>query len=169
MARRNSASSAALGGILAALAVVIQSMGTLIPVATFVCPVICMLLLQVVLRRCGARVAWAWYAAVAILCALLTPDKEAAAVFVFLGYYPILKPKIDALPVRWAVKLVYFNAAVLIMYWLLMNLLGMAYLVEEFSQLGIVMTVITLVLGNLTFFLLDRLLGIRRRKQAGNG
>ena len=31
---------------MAALAVVLMSMGTLIPVATFVCPVICMLLLN---------------------------------------------------------------------------------------------------------------------------
>ena len=70
----------ALGGVLAALAVVIMALGTLIPVATYVCPVLCMLLLQAVNKLCGSRVAWAWYGAVAILSMLLAPDKEKAAI-----------------------------------------------------------------------------------------
>lgn len=166
MARRNSASSITLGGILAALAVVILSMGTLIPVATFVCPMLCMLLLKVVLIRCGDRIGWAWYGAVAVLGALLAPDKEAAAVFVFLGFYPIIKPKMEALPAKWLWKVLYFNAAILIMYWLLMNLFGMAQIAVEFAELGTVMTIVTLLVGNVTFFLLDLLLGrnFRRRR-----
>ena len=166
MARRNGASSIALGGVLAALAVVILSMGTLIPVATFVCPVLCMLLLKVVLNRCGDRIGWAWYGAVAVLGALLAPDKEAAAVFVFLGNYPIIKPKMEKLPAKWLWKVLYFNAAILIMYWLLMHLFGMVRIAEEFAELGAVMTIVTLLLGNFTFLLLDRLLGrkLGRRK-----
>ena len=85
----------ALGGMLAALAVVMMSLGTIIPVATYVCPMLCALLLQGVLKTCGSRVAWAWYGAVALLSVLLAPDKEAAGVFVFLGYYPIVKPALD--------------------------------------------------------------------------
>ena len=81
---------------MAALAVVIMSLGTLIPVATFVCPVLCMLILQLVLKLCGSRIAWAWYGAVAILSLLMAPDKEAAAVFLFLGYYPVVKPRMDS-------------------------------------------------------------------------
>ena len=65
--KRTPAYSMALGGVLAALAVVIMSFGTIIPVATYVCPAICMLLGQVVLKICGGRVAWAWYGAVALL------------------------------------------------------------------------------------------------------
>jgi len=151
---------------LAALAVVILSMGTLIPVATFVCPMLCMLLLKVVLIRCGDRIGWAWYGAVAVLGALLAPDKEAAAVFVFLGFYPIIKPKMEALPAKWLWKVLYFNAAILIMYWLLMNLFGMAQIAVEFAELGAVMTIVTLLVGNVTFFLLDLLLGrnFRRRR-----
>lgn len=166
MARRNAASSIALGGVLAALAVVILSMGTLIPVATFVCPMLCMLLLKVVLNRCGDRIGWAWYGAVAVLGALLAPDKEAAAVFVFLGNYPIIKPKMEKLPAKWLWKVLYFNVAILIMYWLLMHLFGMAQIAQEFAELGAVMTIVTLLLGNVTFLLLDRLLGrkLRRRK-----
>lgn len=159
----------ALGGIMAALAVVVMCMGGLIPVATFVCPMICMLLLTVVLSRCGNRVGWAWYGAVTILSLLLGPDKEAAAVFAFLGYYPIIKPKMDKLPAKWLWKLAYFNLVILLMYWLLLNVFGMAQLIAEFEEMGTVMTVVTLILGNITFVLLDRLLvpGLRFRRKHG--
>ena len=159
----------ALGGVLAALAVVIMNLGGLIPVATYVCPMLCMLLLQMVLKTCGSRVAWAWYGAVAILGLLLSPDKEAAAVFVGLGYYPIIKPKLDKTRGKWLWKTLLFNAVTLLLYWLLMNVLGMAQLAEEFSEMGMALTVVTLILGNVTFFMLDRLLGmgLKRRKSRG--
>lgn len=158
------ASSVALGGILAALAVVVMSMGTLIPVATYVCPMLCALILQVVLKTCGSRIAWAWYGAVAVLSLLLAPDKEAAAVFVFTGYYPILKPWLDRSKARWLWKGLLFNASILTMYWLLTHLLGFHQIAAEFDGLGMGMTIIMLVLGNVVFFLLDRLLGMRFRK-----
>lgn len=149
----------ALGGVLAALAVVIMAMGTLIPGATYVCPIICMFLLSQVWKVCGSRVAWAWYAAVAILAALMSPDKEAAAVFVFLGYYPIIKPRLDGFKGKWVLKFLFFNAVTLAMYALLIHLFGMAELAAELAELGTVMAAVTLILGNLTFFMLDLLLG----------
>lgn len=159
----------ALGGVMAALAVVVMCMGGLIPIATFICPMACMLLLVVVIARCGNRVSWAWYGAVSILSLLLGPDKEAAAVFVFLGYYPILKPKMDRLPLRWLWKLIFFNVVILVMYWLLLNVFGMAELVDEFAEMGTILTVVTLLMGNVTFFMLDRLLvpGLFSRKHHG--
>ena len=149
----------ALGGIFAALAVTLMSMGGLIPVATFVCPMFCMILLRLVNQLCGRRTGWAWYGAVAILSVLLGPDKEAAAVFVFLGYYPILKPGLDKMkaPVFW--KLLLFNAAIGVMYFLLIRLFGMEQIASEYAELGTALTVILLILGNVTFFLLDIVLG----------
>ncbi|MDD6201031.1 MAG: hypothetical protein PUB93_07170 [Firmicutes bacterium] len=163
MARPNPAADIALGGVLAAMAVAIECMGTLIPVATFICPMLCMLLLAIVVRRSGNRIGWAWYGAVAILGALLAPDKEAAAVFLFLGYYPILKPKMDNLPLKWLWKALLFNAAIVLMYWVLLHLFGMAELMAEFAEMGTVLTLVTLLMGNITFFLLDRLLAVRFR------
>lgn len=156
--KRTPASVIALGGVMAALAVVIMSLGGLIPVATYVCPVLCALILQVVLMFCGSRIAWAWYGAVAILSLLLSPDKEAALVFGFLGYYPIVKPWMDRrrFPKLW--KGILFNGTTLLMYWLMMYILGMEAVAKEFQGMGIAMTAIVLVLGNMTFFLLDRVL-----------
>ena len=155
----------ALGGVLAALAVVIMSLGTLIPVATYVCPMLCAIVLKLVLTACGKRTAWAWYGAVAVLSMLLAPDKEAAAVFAFIGYYPIVKPALDRKKLPWLWKGLLFNAAILLMYWLLMHLLGMDQITEEFEGLGVAMTAVMLVLGNVTFFLLDRLLGMRLKRR----
>lgn len=159
------AGAMALGGVLAALAVTVMSMGTLIPVATYVCPIICMLLLQTVLKTCGKRIAWAWYAAVAILSLLMAPDKEAAIVFSFLGYYPILKVRLDQRKGKWLWKTVYFNASMLTAYWLMLNVLGLEQVVNDLNGSGIFLTAVLLALGNVTFFLLDRLLtlGIRKR------
>lgn len=163
--KRTPAANMALGGVLGALAVVIMCLGTLIPVGTYACPMVCAMVLQMVLKTCGSRIAWAWYGAVALLGLLLTPDKEAAAVFVFLGYYPIVKPKLDRKKLPWLWKGLLFNASVLALYWLLLRLFGMEQLVSEFRELGAAMTAVLLILGNVTFFLLDKLLGMKLRKR----
>lgn len=156
--RNDSAKSVAIGGVTAALAVVILCLGGLIPVATYVCPMLCAVILSVVLRLCGQRIAWAWFGAVAILAVLLGPDKEAAGVFLVLGYYPIIKPRLDRSRLRLLWKLLLFNGAVCALYAVLIFLLGMGDIAAEFQALGTVMLLCLLILGNVTFFLLDRLL-----------
>lgn len=152
---RTEARKIAFGGMFAALAAVIMSLGGLIPVATFTCPMLCMLLLAFVTRMCGNRIGWAWYGAVAILSVLMAPDKEAAAVFVFLGFYPIIKPKLDKMRFPLIPKLVLFNVLILVMYWLLLHLLGMAQIAAEFEEMGKILTFVMLLMGNLIFLLLD--------------
>lgn len=163
--RKTPASAMALSGVLAAAAAVIMGMGTLIPVATYVCPVICMVLMQVVLRLCGGRYAWAWYGCVAILGLLFAPDKEAAVIFCFLGYYPILKPKIDRKKGKTLIKAVYFNTVILAAYALLIYLMGLNEILREFGDMGLVMTILLLLLGNVTFFLLDFSLEMRPKRK----
>ena len=140
---------------MAALAMVIMNLGSLIPVATYVCPMLCMMILAFVCKMCGNRIGWAWYGAVAILSCLLAPDKEAAAVFVFLGFYPIVKPRFDRLRYPLIPKLVLFNVLILSMYTLLLRIFGMEQIVAEFAEMGQVLTIAMLIMGNLIFFLLD--------------
>ena len=150
---------------MAALALVVMCLGGMIPLATYVCPMFCAVLLMVVLKLTGKRVAWAWYGAVSILSMLLGPDKEAAAVFVFLGYYPILKPWLDKrkLAILW--KLVLFNTAILAMYAVLIHVFGLAEVAAEFEELGTVMTAVTLALGNATLFMMDALLTLLEKRK----
>jgi hypothetical protein len=156
--RNNSARTMAIGGVFAALAVVIMCMGGMIPLATYVSPALCMILLQFVMKLCGRRIAWAWYAAVAVLSLLLSGDKEAAGVFAALGYYPIVKPGLDRMPFSFVWKLLLFNGVTTVLYWLLMVVFGMDALAAEFQEMGSALLIVTLVLGNVTFFLLDLLL-----------
>ena len=153
---------------MAALAVVIMCLGGIIPVATYICPMLCAILLSVVLSLTGRRIAWTWYVAVSLLSLLLGPDKEAAAVFVFLGYYPIIKPWMDRrkLSVLW--KFTFFNAMILSLYALLIWLFQMEQVVREFQELGMVLTAVTLLMGNVVLFMLDVLLsrlGKRRKSR----
>ena len=155
---RTEARKIAFGGMFAALAVVIMSLGGLIPVATFTCPMLCMLQLAFVTRMCVNRIVWAWYGVVAVLSLLLGPDKEAASVFVFLGFYPIVKPRFDRLRFAVITKLALFNVLILTMYALLIRLFGVSQIGAEFAEVGRVLTVVMLLLGNVIFLLLDRVL-----------
>ena len=150
---------------MAALAVVIMSLGGLIPIATFVCPMLSMLLLRFVLTLCPRRIGWAWYGAVAILGMLMSPDKEAAAVFVALGYYPILKPRLDKVKYGVVLKFLLFNVVILLMYGVLIYVMGLAQIAAEFAEMGLIMAAVTLVLGNVAFFLLDDLLGRKPKRK----
>ena len=59
-------------------------------------------------------------------------------------------------------------AVELVAYFLLLRLFGMAQLGEEFAEFGLVMLLVLLAMGNFTFFLLDRLLGMGRfRRKVG--
>ena len=160
--KKGEAAKIAFGGVMAALALVFMNLVGLVPVATFVCPLLTMMILQLVLRFCGCRIGWAWYGAVAILSVLLAPDKEAAAVFVFLGYYPIVKPRLDETRPAWLWKGLLFNGSIGVMYFLLLRIFGMGELGEEFEEFGLVMLLVLLIMGNVTFFLLDKLLGMKK-------
>lgn len=155
---RNQSKKMALGGVTAALAVVIMSLGTLIPVATYACPTLCMLLLARLLPYFGKRISWAWYGAVALLSLLLAPDKEAAAVFLFLGYYPIVKPLLDKTKLKLLWKLLLFNVSALFMYFMLINVLGLREITQEFEEIGTILSLVLLLLGNVVFFSMDRIL-----------
>ena len=150
----------ALCGVLCALAVAIMAMGTLVPAATYCCPVLASMTVLPVLLLCGEKMSWVFWAASAILSLLLAPDKEAAAIFLALGYYPIVKPKLDrkAKPARIAGKFLLFNAAVLAAYAALLVVLRMDALREEFSSMSGLLMLGLLAGGNFIFWLDDKLL-----------
>ena len=90
----------ALGGMFTALGVVLLCLGGVVPLALYACPILASAVLLPVRERCRKQVAWSCYAAIALLGTLLGPDKEASMLFVFLGYYPLVKPKLDAIHSR---------------------------------------------------------------------
>ena len=154
----------ALGGVLAAVAAVIMCLGGLIPIATYVCPMLCALTQFLVMRFCGRRIGWAWFAVVAVLSLLMSPDKEAAMVFVAVGYYPLVKEVLERMRLRFLWKFLCFNSSIFIAYGIMIYLFGMQEVVAENNALGAIGLLVILLMGNVTFFLLDRLLTIMARK-----
>ena len=161
---QSNAKRVALGGMLAALAMVTMCLVGMIPIATYVCPLLCCMMAYMVLVFCGKRIAWAWYAVVSILALLFGPDKGSSVVFLFIGHYPLIKHNVECLKFQYVVKFIIFNGCILLAYGLLINLLGMDQIARENADLGKWGMIILLLLGNVTFFLLDRLLDIMNRK-----
>lgn len=150
----------ALCGLLAALSAVILSAGSLIPLATFACPMLAMLCLLPVLCEYGAGTALLVYTAVSVLALMLCADKELALFYLFLGWYPALRPRLARLPrmVGIPLKCALFTLSMTVMYSLIIYLFRLEAVVEEFAGYSTVMLIGLLVLGNATFFMLDVLL-----------
>ena len=156
--KRNSTMALAFGGILAAVAVAIMTLLGFLGIATYVCPMLCLLLCAMVNKLCGSRIGWAWYGAVSLLSLLFASDKEAALVFVALGYYPILQKWFERRRLSALWKAAYFNLSTVLLYAVILHLLGLEEIIGEFSELGSLGLFILLLLGNVTFFLVDMLL-----------
>lgn len=153
----------ALTGMLCALAVVIMMLGGVIPLATFCCPALAGLMLIPVFVECGEKLSWCAYAAIAALSLILCPDKEAALLLAFIGYYPILRWRLDQLRsslLRVVAKLGVFNLAVLAMYALSILVLQMDQILREYQEMGLALTIACLLVGNVTLLLYDRLIAI---------
>ena len=157
---RSKTKQLALGGVLAAMAVVILLLGGVIPVGTYLAPMLASLSLIVLLTELSKGLCLGWYAVVALLGAALCPDKETAFVFVFLGWYPVARPALGRLPrlPRLAAKLLVFNLAVAALYALLILVFRLEALVQEARDMGLVMLLALALLGNLTFLFYDLLL-----------
>lgn len=148
-------------GMLCALSVVLMLTGGLIPIMTYVSPLAAGVLLLPILLDFGAKSAWTAWGATALIVLMLGVDKEAAFFYLFLGYYPVLKWRIDRLPskpVRLCIKAAIFASALAVMYSLLAFLLHMEAVLADFAELGQVMTAVFFVLMVVCLLMYDRLL-----------
>ena len=55
-------------------------------------------------------------------------------------------------------KYLYFNVVILLVYWLMINLMGLTEIAKEFAEMGLLFTIVTLLMGNMVFQLLDKIL-----------
>lgn len=162
MKKRSSAGIVALCGVLGALAVVVMLGGEIVPLATFCCPVLVMFLMIPVIHECGKKMAFVWYAAVSLLSLILTfANPEATLIFVFLGYYPIIRRafgKIKPKLLRIVCKLVFFNGSVAAVYCILIFLFRLDAILQEFQQTGMILGIAMVLLANVCFFLTENVL-----------
>ena len=148
----------ALGGMFTALGVVLLCLGGVVPLALYACPILASAVLLPVRERCRKQVAWSCYAAIALLGTLLGPDKEASMLFVFLGYYPLVKPKLDAIhsrALRLTAKLLLAVFAVGADYLFLLFVLRLDAVTQELAGTAPAILWATCALGLALFFLYD--------------
>ena len=151
----------ALCGVLAALAVALLFLGGTLPFAAIACPVLASLVLIPVYAENGAKWGLLWYLTVAVLGLLLAPDKEAAILFVFFGYYPMLRKWFGRLPgkaLQWAAKLVYVNLAAFAAYALMIFVFRMEAIAQEYAEMQLYLLIGLLLLANLSFVIYDLLI-----------
>ena len=150
----------ALCGVLSALSVLILCLGGLVPLATFICPMLAMGCLMPVVCDYGKGVASTMYGAVSVLALLLCTDKEISFLYLFLGWYPGFRSDMNKLPkvARCMVKCALFSLSMAAMYAMLLYLFQLDAIVEEFTQYTAAMEAGLLVLGNVVFLMFDRVL-----------
>ena len=147
--------SLALCGVLAALASALLILGGVLPGLVFCAPILAMAVLLPVLEELGSKTAGTVYAAVAILALLLSPNRETALVYLFFGWYPILRPKIAALSsrlLRILARVGVCSAAALLLYGLILWIMG---LTEELLGAAWYFNAALLAMGNIVFLLTD--------------
>ena len=125
--RKTESQKIALCGVLSALSVVVLLVGNVLQIGTYAAPMLASFLLIPVLEDYGKKYALLLYAVVSLLSLFLVPDKELVLFYVLvLGYYPVLRVRLNNIRrgvLRWMAKFGCFNAAVVVMYALLIVVL----------------------------------------------
>lgn len=169
---RRETRSLATAAMFSALGALFLCFGALIPLSTYVCPVLASLTVGVVDEECGRKYGWSCWAVTAALALTLSPDKEAALLFAFLGCYPLLRERFDALRpsvLRAGAKLSFCAVSVGAMYALLIFVFRLDAVVRELSSTAPALLIATVLLGLLTFLVYDlalrRLTALYRRRR----
>lgn len=158
---RKRSAKTAFCGVMTALGVTLMTLGGLIPLATYVSPLAAGLLLIPVLLEYGKKTAWLMYLATALVSVMLSADKEAAFFYIFLGYYPILKPRLDRVSPRLAragAKAGYFALAIGAMYAFLCFILKLDAILAEFRETVFIINAVFFALFVACMMLYDVLL-----------
>jgi len=159
---RGGSFSVALCALIAALGAALMTVGGLIPVATYCSPLLAGILLLPVLYEFSRREAWMVWAVTAALSLMLSPDKEAGSMYLFLGWYPIVKPTLDRIRPRglgYAVKVALFTAAFALMYALLLYVFQLEQVVADMQSVGKIANLALNGLLVVTMLVYDYLLG----------
>ena len=152
-------SQVALGGVVASLCILLMLMTGFFPFLTYAAPAAAGFLLIAVIVDCGYRWAMLVYLVVALLSIFVVPDKQAAMIFVFLGYYPVLKDYLDhhmkSRAVQCIIKFVVFNLSILAAYGLMIYVFQMPDVMTEMGTLGQFTGLVTLLAGNIVFIVFE--------------
>ncbi len=107
-----------LSAIMAALSVVLIALGALLSVAELAIAAFCSLIVVFIHVEVGTPYQFLTWIVVSLLTALMFPSSFGyITYFLIFGIYPIIRHYIEKLPAvfAWIIKLVYFNAALVLL------------------------------------------------------
>lgn len=156
----NNSTKTAIGGIIAALSLVIMMLTTVIPTLTYAMPAMAGVLLILIVIEVDKKWATGVYVVVSILSMFLIADKEAAVMYVmFFGYYSILKAIIEGKLNKvfsWIVKFAVFNVTMILAFLIVTYVFNIPF--DDMSKFGKWSVWILLLIGNFVFLIYDFLL-----------
>lgn len=136
--------------VCAALGIVIMTLGSIVEVLDLSTAALASMLLIFAVIEIGGPWPWLTYAATGLL-SLLLPLKTAAIFYILAGYYPLVKEKLERIRSRvltWIIKLLGFNAVLIICYIIVKHILLLPDTFDGLSWLAI-------PIANITFILYD--------------
>ncbi len=165
MRYRNTAYRTSFCALMAALGAAFMLTGNLIPVLTYVSPMLAGMTLIPVLYEFGKKSAWMTWAVTAALAMMLCADREEAFFYLFTGFYPIIKPDLDRIrskSLRFLAKLAVFTVSIACMVLILLFVVGMTDIREE---LWLSLLFYAMMIG--LMFLYDRTCAVMTRRHCG--
>lgn len=149
----------ALGGLASALCLLLMFMTGIIPFGEYALPAFAGIVIIAIVVENGCKSAVLVYAAVSVLSIFLVPRPEAAMMFIFFfGYYPILQTKLVKIKpkvLQYLLKFIIFNVAVISAYMVVIYVMGINEIMEEFGSFGQYSALVLLLLGNVFFGIYD--------------
>lgn len=147
----------AVGGVIAALSVVLMFLTSVIPSMTYALPAAAGILLIIIVIEIDKKWALGVYASVSILSVLLVADKEAAVMYImFFGYYPVIKAVLESKLKRAlcsVVKILIFNVSMVAAVLITTYVFKIPF--DEMEKYGIIAAIGLLALGNVVFIIYD--------------
>ena len=138
--------------MLVALGVVTLWLGSILSMLELSVAVLASLFAVLAVLEYGKSAPWLVYAATAILSLLLLPQKAPALAYtLFFGYYPIVKEKLERLPLlaAWLLKEGIFHVSLILLYGLY------TYLLSPGAREPLWYLALILILAEVTFVLYD--------------
>lgn len=154
----------ALGGTLASMCLACQFITGVFPVFYIIMPMLCGILVTVMAVETSTWWGFLMYLAVGTLSLFVTPNKDAALIFiVFFGHYPLIRPYIRRIrfkPIGYLLRLILFNICMIAFFFITVYLFGMDDLLEEMGEFGKYGGLVLLGTANMMFVSYDYLMDI---------
>ena len=161
---KHKSTQVAVGGMASGLCLLLMFMTGMVPFSEYAFPAFAGIILIAVVEELGIKTAFIVYGAVSLLSLLVVPVKEAALLFVFFfGYYPVVKgrmeEKLRPKLLCYLAKLLLFNVMIVLAYVVVVNVLGIPDILEEFGSFGRYSALVLLAFGNIFFVVYDYTVG----------